>query len=91
MVEDLKKTDLQKEVSDYYGKELGCTADLKTSACCSGEQDYSSVEHDALLKLHDEIVFKFYGCGSPIPHAIEGATLIDLGCGTGRDSYISAW
>ncbi len=30
----------------------------------------------------------FYGCGSPIPPALEGATMLDLGCGTGRDVYI---
>ena len=43
------------------------------------------------LKVHDEIKQKFYGCGSPIPLAIqEGMTVIDLGCGTGRDVYIAS-
>ena len=33
---------------------------------------------------------KFYGCGSPIPQSIEGATILDLGCGSGRDCYLSS-
>ncbi len=31
---------------------------------------------------------KFYGCGLPIPVTVEGCTILDLGCGTGRDVYV---
>nr|HPO24131.1 methyltransferase domain-containing protein [Arenimonas sp.] len=31
---------------------------------------------------------RFYGCGSPIPAALNGCTVLDLGCGTGRDVYL---
>lgn len=41
-------------------------------------------------KIHEEILSKFYGCGSPIPEAAEGMTLLDLGCGTGRDVYLAS-
>ena len=37
--------------------------------------------------MHDEIVKRYYGCGTPIPEALEGMTVLDLGCGTGRDVY----
>ena len=40
--------------------------------------------------MHEEITSKFYGCGSPVPDAIEGMTILDLGCGTGRDVYLAA-
>jgi arsenite methyltransferase len=43
-----------------------------------------------LNEIHTEILDRFYGCGSPIPSALEGATLLDLGCGTGRDAYMLA-
>ena len=39
-------------------------------------------------ELPDEIITRFYGCGSPIPKALEGMTVLDLGCGTGLDCYI---
>ena len=38
--------------------------------------------------IADEIMDRFYGCGSPIPPALESCTVVDLGCGVGRDVYI---
>ena len=38
--------------------------------------------------IADEIVVRFFVCGSPIPPALTGATVVDLGCGTGRDVYV---
>jgi len=75
------------DVRAYYGKILKTKADLKTSACCSTE---SMPEHiKAILgRIDGEILEKFYGCGSPIPPALDGCTVLDLGCGTGRDVYI---
>jgi ubiquinone/menaquinone biosynthesis C-methylase UbiE len=43
-----------------------------------------------LLKIHPDIINKFYGCGSPIPEAVKGMTLLDLGCGSGRDVYLAS-
>ena len=45
---------------------------------------------DIFPELDPEIVEHFYGCGSPLPPALEGATVLDLGCGTGRDVFIAA-
>lgn len=39
-------------------------------------------------EIPDEIISRFYGCGSSIPRTIEGMTILDLGCGTGLDCYI---
>lgn len=83
--------DVRKEVTDYYGKTLQTNTDLKTNACCiGGDPGYTPREAEALSKIHEEIVKKFYGCGSPIPHGIEGATVLDLGCGSGRDCYLAS-
>lgn len=74
-------------VQDYYGRVLGRTQDLKTSACCSAEG--LSPELRAILReLHPEVVERFYGCGSPFPPALHGRTVLDLGCGAGRDVYL---
>lgn len=81
------KKQVQSDVKEYYGETLQNSDDLKTSACCPIE---GMPKHllPYLLNVHDEVREKFYGCGSPIPQALEGATVLDLGCGTGRDCYI---
>lgn len=74
-------------VRDYYGKVLGGSKDLKTDACCSLDRMPPHIR--AILKeLEPAIVERFYGCGAPIPPALEGCTVLDLGCGTGRDVYV---
>ncbi len=80
---------VRESVRDYYGRVLKNTRDLRTGACCSTAA--LSAEHRAILaEIHPEIVERFYGCGSPIPPLLEGCTILDLGCGTGRDAYIAS-
>lgn len=81
--------EMKKSVRDYYGKELRSNSDLKTNACCCSGQ-YSQEVKDALELIDDEILERFYGCGSPIPPMLDGLTVLDLGCGTGRDVYIAS-
>lgn len=74
-------------VQDYYGRILKSTKDLKTNACCLAEA-MPPYLREALQKIHPEVKEKFYGCGSPIPQVLQGKTVLDLGCGTGRDCYL---
>lgn len=78
---------VQNDVQEYYGEVLETKDDLKTNACCLAEAMPERLK-PYLKNVHDEIQEKFYGCGSPIPFALEGATVLDLGCGTGRDAYM---
>ncbi|MEX2604668.1 MAG: methyltransferase domain-containing protein [Gracilimonas sp.] len=75
------------EVKEYYGKALQNKNDLKTSACCTTES-LPNYQKEILNQIEDEILTRFYGCGSPIPLALKGKTVIDLGCGTGRDAFL---
>ncbi len=75
------------DVKSYYGETLTSSDDLKTDACCTA--DAMPAYASALINnIHPEILDKFYGCGSPIPPLLKGLTVLDLGCGTGRDSYV---
>jgi len=77
----------REQVRNYYGKQLTTNADLKTTACCSAESLPSHLK-PLVASLHPEVIEKFYGCGAPLPLALEGATVVDLGCGSGRDTYV---
>lgn len=50
-------------VREYYGKELQGTEDLKTSACCTAKPPSRRVR-SLLAKVPDEVMSKYYGCGS---------------------------
>lgn len=74
-------------VREYYGRVLKTNQDLKTSACCT--TDGLPAHQKAILKeIGDEILEKFYGCGSPIPFELEGRSVLDLGSGSGRDAFL---
>jgi len=75
-------------VQKYYGKTLETNADLKTNACTSSPPP--ATIRNALKKVPDEVMEKYYGCGSPLPFGLDGLTVLDLGSGSGRDCYIAA-
>lgn len=74
-------------VKEYYGKTLKTNQDLQTSACCTADA-MPLYLRDILKMVHDEVKDRFYGCGSPIPLALEGKTVLDLGSGSGRDCFL---
>lgn len=76
-------------VSKYYGETLKSSADLRTSACCPVDSVPPAHKH-ILSQLHAEVTSRFYGCGSPLPHHLEKASILDLGCGTGRDAFLAS-
>ena len=78
---------MKEVVQEYYGKTLTGSSDLKTNACCTDEglPDYVK---PILGLLHDEVLSRYYGCGLVLPEALEELTVLDLGCGAGRDVYV---
>ena len=79
--------EVTKSVKEYYGEVLKSKEDLLTSACCPIDAMPARLR-PFMANIHEEVQSKFYGCGSPIPPAIKGLTVLDLGCGTGRDVYL---
>lgn len=84
-----KSKNTLKEVQDYYGKVLSVTDDLRTNACKTGSKPPQYII-DCLLNIHEDVLSKYYGCGLCIPEGLEGLTVLDLGCGAGRDVYIAS-
>lgn len=74
-------------VRDYYGETLKSSSDLRTTACCSIDA-MPEYLRAILARLHPEVRDRFYGCGSPLPPALHGMTVLDLGSGSGRDAYL---
>lgn len=77
-------------VKEYYGKTLQSTADLQSKACCSSPSSISKEVKEAIALVADEIITRYYGCGSPLPPLLDGMTVLDLGCGSGLDVYVAS-
>lgn len=75
------------DIRHYYGQVLQSSGDLKTGACCPLEAMPEAVR-TLLADVHPEVTERFYGCGSPLPPALDRLTVLDLGCGSGRDVYL---
>ncbi len=78
---------IHQSVKDYYGKTLQTSADLKTDACCTIETTPERLR--AFYRdIHPDVAARYYGCGLVAPLLLDGARVLDLGCGSGQDVYI---
>jgi len=77
------------DVQEYYGKRVKKTSDLQTNVCTVGSGAGLTPNAKAAYKLlHEEVLAKYYGCGTIVPEAIEGCHILDLGCGSGVDVFV---
>lgn len=77
---------MQEIVQKYYGETLTDSSDLQTNACCT-DTNLPEYAKPLLAKVHDEVLRRYYGCGLVLPQLLDGLTVLDLGCGAGRDVY----
>lgn len=80
---------IKDSVKDYYSKRLKTSEDLKTNACTSSSAPPTHIK-DAIKAIHPEVLSKYYGCGLCLPDDLQGLSILDLGCGAGRDVYIAS-
>ncbi|XP_074652446.1 arsenite methyltransferase-like [Tubulanus polymorphus] len=74
-------------VREYYGKTLSKSDDLKTNVCKIARRKQPPHILEALKLVHDDVASRFFGCGLVFPECLTGASVLDLGCGSGRDCY----
>ena len=88
--ETTSSSSIHRQVSEYYGKTLTTSQDLKTNACCTAGAPPSYIKK-ALSKIHPTVISKYYGCGLCLPqYDLTGCSILDLGCGAGRDVYVAS-
>ncbi|WP_118985243.1 methyltransferase domain-containing protein [Photorhabdus sp. CRCIA-P01] len=75
------------EVQHYYGKTLSSREDLAINICTVDNTTSDRIK-EVLKLIHPDVQSRFYGCGTPFPPLLEGTTVLDLGCGSGRDCFI---
>lgn len=81
--------DTRKEIKEYYSKiTKEKSGKMQTEICSCAADSMPKRLKNIRKSINKEIVKRFYGCGSPIPFALEGCTVLDLGCGTGLDVYM---
>ena len=84
--ESNEQNDLE-SVKTYYGKFLSSSEDLKTNACCTSASPPEYLRK-CISNIDIDVTSKYYGCGLVIPDCLSGLSILDLGCGSGRDCYI---
>ena len=72
------------KVREFYGE---AAETLQAELCCPTKYDASAVDH-----IPQEVLDRFYGCGSPMATAgiQPGEVVVDLGSGAGIDVFIAA-
>ena len=72
------------KVREFYGE---AAEKPQADLCCPTKYDDSAIAH-----IPQDVLDRFYGCGSPLASAgiQPGETVVDLGCGAGIDVFIAA-
>ena len=71
-------------VREFYGK---AAEEPQEELCCPTKNTLEDTSH-----IPQEVLDRFYGCGSPttIANVSEGETMVDMGAGAGIDCFIAA-
>jgi SAM-dependent methyltransferase len=85
----IREQAIREAVRHYYGATLAGSSDLRTSACCDATAVPAALR-PLLERIHPEVLERYYGCGLVAPPLLDGARVLDLGCGAGRDVYLLA-
>lgn len=81
----------REQVKDYYSKmTVDNGGQMVTHTCSCSEDSIPKYIRSIIAEIPDEVTSRYYGCGSPLPLALDGCTVLDLGCGTGEDVFVAS-
>ena len=81
----------REQIKEYYSKmTIDNGGEMVTQTCSCSADSIPKYIKAIVAELPDEITPRYYGCGSPLPLALDGCTVVDLGCGTGQDIYVAS-
>ena len=77
---------------DYYAQiaEVSPRDPQATARTRDADGTVPSEARDKLFNISAEIKNLFHEFGAPMPPLMEGCTVLDLCCGSGRDTYLAA-
>ena len=73
------------EIAELQGRDPQATARTRDA-----EGTIPQEARDVMFNVAAEVKNNFHELGSPMPPLMEGCTVLDLLCGSGRDTYIAA-
>ncbi|TMW67520.1 hypothetical protein Poli38472_011140 [Pythium oligandrum] len=76
-------------VKEYYGNRLQRSSEVMLTGRGVMTSFHPYIAQ-IVAKIPNDVLNRYYGCGLPVPLGIEGMRVLDLGCGTGRDSFIAS-
>ena len=84
---DSDPREINDKLKRYYEQVLKDKKELKVTACTYNEK-LPQYLTDIISTIEPNVLDRSYGCNSPIPPVLEGCTVLDLGCGSGRDVFV---
>lgn len=83
---------LDVEPADYYAEiaKIGPRDPQATSRTKDTDVSLPGLARDKMFNISAEIKNWFHEPGAPIPPLMDGLTVVDLFCGSGRDTYLAA-
>lgn len=95
-VSDMAQTESERRAEEQHTvkfyEDMAKTDDLEKGACNITKTDPRIIELTRIIsEAAPEIAQDDFGCGTALPlEDITGQTLLDLGCGAGKEAYIAA-